>query len=242
MKPQLGYFGSTVRFALLVINFLFVIIGLVLFITACILRWGTSLSDVIKIDGIEDLLHSSAIRAVAVVLMIVSGFIMALSFVGFMGVKYMKRRLMIIYEVTVIIMLLTHGISVLVVVFGWPTLEKEFRNELTQVIANINSNTTSPKDFNSSCTLSYDLSELFKCCGALGPDDFVNQTLVLDEICCKKYSDGCNDAVVKKIKGITENLLITPSIILLIIEAFAVVFTPFLIRMSGKRAGYERNF
>lgn len=239
---RLGYFGSTVRFVLLIINFLFFIIGLVLFITACILKWGTSFTEVIKIDGIDDLLHWSSISAVAIVLMIVSGFIMGLSCVGFLGVKYMKRSMMIIYEIVVGILLLTHGISVLVVVFGWSSLEKEFQKDFTKVIDEINANETTPKKFNESCTLSYDLSSLFKCCGAEGPDDFFNQTLVTSEICCKSkmYTKGCNYEVVSKLKGITRNLLITPSVILIITEVFAVIVTPFLIRIAGKRSQYQQ--
>lgn len=79
---HLGGFGSTIRFALMVVNFLFFIIGLVLCITACILKWGTSLTKLINIDEVKDIVNSESINNVATLLLILSVFIMIVSLIG----------------------------------------------------------------------------------------------------------------------------------------------------------------
>lgn len=236
---DLGYVSSTIRFVLLLINFLFLIIGIVLLITACILKWGTAFTSLIKIDGIQELVNSSSISAVAVVLLILSVFIIIVSLFGFIGVKWMNRAFMLIYEIIVLLLFITHGVSLLVVVFGWSSLETEFKKEFTKTIADLNSNETAPVDFDNKCQLSFALSELFKCCGAEGPDDFFNATLVTQ--CCKSeaYKDGCNNKVIKEIEAITSNLLVVPSVILLVIELFSIIMVPFLMGAVKRRSGYE---
>lgn len=234
---HLGGFGSTIRFVLMIVNFLFFIIGLVLCITACILKWGTSLTKLIDIDEVKDIVNSESINNVATLLLILSVFIMIVSLIGFVSVKFMNRKLMLIYEIVVGVVFLIHVIAVLVIVFGWSSLEKEFRDGFSKIIDSINTNSS---DFQVDCNVSHDISALFKCCGAEGPDDFVNHTLV--ETCCKSAdlkTPGCSTKVVNALKDITHNLLIVPSIILFIIEFLALVFVPLLMRRVKSGGGYD---
>lgn len=227
---NLGFFGSTIRLTLLLINVLFLIAGIALLILACILKWGTSLTDFLKIDKLEELIKVGSLSTVSTILLILSVFIILLSFLGFLGIKLMNKFLMIVHEVVVILVFLTHLVSVLVVVFAFPTIEKGFKREFNATIEDLNKNGTSPDDFKTKCQISLDLSKTFKCCGFNGPSDFTQPWLVKD--CCDKdndYKDGCTEKILKSIKGLTTNLTIIPSVILLVIEFFSIVMTPILI-------------
>lgn len=241
---NLGCFARSVRFLLVILNFVFLLLGIVVFITAAVLKWSTLFNKFINIDGIDSLIKVGSISTVSTILLVISGFAVGLSLFGICGAKYMNRFFLIIYEVLIVILFLVHGVSILVLVFSSSKIENEFRKGINSTIHDLNSNDTKPSDFKAKCDLSFAISEIFHCCGAQEPNDFVNASLV--EKCCKRkdYKVACGDKVVSSIKNNAVNLLIIPNSVILAIELFGIIMVPFLIGRAGKNSDddFPRSF
>jgi hypothetical protein len=240
---KIGFIAQFTRFILAIINVIFLLVGLVVFITAIVLRWGsTSFNKLINIPDINKVIDSaSQISGVTIFLLILGGFIILLSVFGLLGIKYMNRFFLIIYEIVVVIIFLAQIIALLVLVFSSSTIETEYRKGLNKTIENINSH---PANATDDCALMKSLSNLFDCCGANGPQDFKNVTLVTGQICCSKPSliqKGCADRSVDDIETNVINLVVIPSSVILGIEFFAMLMVPFLVGKAGaaKRDDYE---
>jgi hypothetical protein len=235
---EYGVFAQCNRFLLAVVNVIFLILGLVVFITAIVLRWGGSqFSKLINIAEINTLIEGAgSISAVTIFFLILGGFIIILSLFGILGVRYMNRFFLIVYEIIIIVLFLAQVISILVVVFSSSKIEEHYREGLNKTVESINKQDAT---WNDKCTLMKSISDIFHCCGANGRSDF-NETLQVK--CCQtgKEEFGCADKSINDIKNNVVNLLVIPTSIILGIEFFAMLIVPFLVgRAANKRKNSE---
>jgi len=230
---KLGCCGNMIRLTLFLINLVFFILGLVVFIAAAVLRWGdNTFSKFTDVPYFDEIIKVGSLGTVSIALMVIGAIILVLSFVGILGVKFLNKFFLIVYEVIVGIMFLTHGISLLVLLFSSDTIEEEYKKTLNSTMGHINSN---DDKFTENCELMKGLSSIFHCCGNIDINDFKNFTIA--EECCdqsgdKSYTVGCTDKSIQSIKDNAVNLLIIPSAIILVIELFALVMVPCIIGKS----------
>ena len=241
---KIGCFGQLTRFLLIIVNVLFLILGLAVLIMAIVLRWGSSsFNKLINIPEMNTLIDSaSAISTVTIILLILGGFIILLSLFGICGTKYMNRFFLIVYEIIVMIIFLSQIIAILVLLFSGSSIESDYRNALNQTVSKINDDYDTHKD---QCQLMFALSDSFKCCGANGPSDFKNSTLVTDMICCKESKmnqPGCADETIKMVTNNVLYLVVIPGSIILAIEFFAIISVPFLIGKAGNKKANNYDF
>ncbi|RNA00728.1 23 kDa integral membrane -like [Brachionus plicatilis] len=238
-----GFFGSIIRIFLAIINVVFLLLGLSVFIASAVLRWsGDSILNKITSDeGVKSILNVSAINSVSLVLLILGAFITVLSLIGLCGTCCTNRFFLVVYEITIIILFIFHGILLVVAAFKSGTIESEFRKALNKTIDDLNSDQTSESDKTEKCSSLKFFSELFECCGANGPSDFKNVTLIND-CCFKDYTDGCADRTIKSFKENGVNLIVIPNSIVLGLEFFIILLVPFLIgRIARARRLYEEE-
>jgi hypothetical protein len=235
---KLGFFGTLIRYFLLLVNILFLLIGIVLLVTACVFKWGSSITKLFNIEAIDKLVSSASISVIPIILLVLSIIIIMVSFFGFIGVKKMNRCLMITYEIIVIAIFVAHLAALLVLVFNRSSIDKEIKKGMAETVDKINSNSTSADDFKVYARLSLELSKLYKCCGDSGPADFKNQTLIT--VVCESvdYKDGCTQKILDSLDAITTGLAVIPSAVMLGIEGFAILTVPFLIG-SAKNNRYN---
>ncbi len=236
-EKNLGFCGSSVRFLLIIVNCVFLLMGLIVFIIAAVLKWTTIFNTFVNIKEIETLVKLGEIESVTTLLLIVSVFAIIVSILGILGAKFSNRFFLIIYEIILVLLFLTHGIAALVVAVGSTSLENGFKEAMNKTVNTLNSNETMPDVYERECQLMHDISELFKCCGGSGPFENENVTMA----CCTSDSTdvGCTDKVINDVVKYSVHLIVIPSVIILLIEFFAIVTVPFLICRVSKRNGYE---
>lgn len=232
---KLGCCGNMIRLSLFLINLIFFILGLTVFIAAAVLRWGdNTFSKFTDIPYFDEIIKVGSLGTVSIALMVIGAIILVLSFIGILGVKFLNKFFLVVYEVIVGLIFLTHGISLLVLLFSSETIEDNYRKTLNTTMEHINSN---DEKFEQNCELMKGLSSVFHCCGDKGFNDFRNTTIA--EECCEPnantkelYTIGCTDKSIESIKDNAVNLLIIPSAIILVIELFALVMVPCIIGKS----------
>jgi hypothetical protein len=237
-RSNLGFFGSSIRFLLIIINFLFFLMGLIVFIIAAVLKWTTVFNKFISIAEIETLVKLGSVESVNTLLLVMGAFAMIISLVGVFGAKYTNKFLLITYEVVIVLLFLIHGISALVILVGSSKLENEFRDSMLKTIETLNSNETTSDVFEKECKLFHDLADVFLCCGGDSPADFTNSSLI-DECCGNSFNIGCTNKIINDIVTYSKNMIVVPSFMVLGIEFVAIIMVPLLIRRSSKNSGYE---
>lgn len=238
-----GFFGSIIRIFLGIINVIFLLLGLCVFIVSAVLRWSASsiLNKITSNEEVNSIINVSAINSVSLILLILGGFITVLSLIGLWGACCSNRFFLVIYEVIIIILFIFHAILLIVAAFKSSSIETEFRKALNQTVDDLNSDTTTELNKTEKCKSLKFLSELFQCCGANSPSDFKNSTYVT-ECCSGSYKHGCADKTIESFKKNGVNLIIIPNSIVLGLEFIIILLVPFLIgRISRARNSYEEN-
>ena len=238
MATNNGCCGSAIRFLLYLINGIFLIMGLVTFITAALLYWSDVLAE-LNLKELQEIVDIAKIDTIAVVLLVIGGFAIFLSLVGILGASCESRVFLVVYEILVVCMFLAHGITLLVLVFSTDTIETLYKNKLNKTVANMD-NSTNPTNFKVQCDALLALSKSFECCGGYdGPTDFKSANYSL--ACCGRnkndttYQVGCASKSVDKLKSISVSYIVIPSGCILAVELFAIVAVPFLIRRIGNK-------
>lgn len=237
MGKDVGCMGNTIRVCLYFVNGIFLIMGLVIFITAAVLKWSDLLTD-LDIAELTQLAAIGSINSVSIFLMVLGGFAILVSLFGILGAKFLNRFFLIIYEIIVLIMFLAHGIALLVLIFSATTITNEYTAFLNKTVTELKSSD------DKGCELVLTLSNLFDCCGGFdGPNDFRNKTLA--KSCCKldknnmTSNQGCASKSVDYITDKSVELLIIPSGVILAVELLAIVMIPFLIGKAGQKSQYN---
>jgi len=233
--------ASTYRFLLVIFNAILLVAGLITFILACILKWGKGLLSKLDVKELDDVIDVGTIDIVAVVVLIVGAALIVISLVGILGLCYLNKCLLGIYEVIMILIFLVHLVGLLVFVFSKSSIEKEFGNGMGKLVKSLNS-------FNSSVNVSQQiecegmlaLSKIIACCGDKGPMDFANRTEI-NNFCCFSNSTklpGCTSKLTTEIDSHANSYLVIPSGIILVVELIIIASTPLLSRSILKEPDY----
>ena len=140
MSSSTGCCGSLIKIILGVVNTIFLVIGLAIFITAAVLRWSSDsiLNKITNSEAIQSIISVSALDATTIALLSIGAFIIILSLVGLLGVICSNRFFLVIYEIIIILLFLAHGIILIVAAFKASDIENEFRKSLNNTIDDIN--------------------------------------------------------------------------------------------------------
>lgn len=227
-----GCCGGLIRLLLIIINSIFFLIGLTVFIVAAILRWGSA-SILSKLSGddadVQSILNVSAIDAVSVALLALGSFVIFVSLFGLIGACCANKFFLFIYEAIIVALFVTHAVILTVGAVKSGDVETEFRRLLNNTINDLNTNQTSIDKQTAECHSLRILSDIFICCGYNGPQDFVYNTTYAT-VCCKEGTyKGCADTIVSEIKTNGINIVVIPNFIILGFEFIIILLVPFLI-------------
>lgn len=109
---KVGCCGGMIRVLLILINSIFFLIGLTVFIVAAILRWGSD-SILSKLSGdadIQSVINLSAVDAVSIALLALGGFIICVSLLGLAGSCCANKCFLFVYEAIVVALFVSHAI------------------------------------------------------------------------------------------------------------------------------------
>lgn len=234
LSKKIGCCGNLVRFFIILINSIFLILGLTIFIAAAVLKWGNNdFNKFADIPHVEEIIKVGSVGTIAVAVMVIGAFIIVMSIMGIIGAKFLNNFFLIIYEIIVGILFLAHGIAILVLLFGSSSLEEDYKKAINETVTSLNKG-----DDDKKCDFMKGLSTLFNCCGAeKGPGDF-NGTAIAEK-CCelkdeKLPTEGCSVKSISELEKNAENIILIPSGIILVIELFTLIMVPCII-------GKERN-
>lgn len=243
--PKTGCCGSFIRVILGIVNTLFLVLGLAIFIGAAVLRWSSDsiLNKITKNDDIRSIIDISALDNVSIALLVVGAFITVLSLIGLAGACCASKFFLFVYEIIIVLLFLFHAIVLIVAAFKSSDIETEFRKALNTTIADLNSPKTSKDDVTAKCKALKLISEIFECCGANGPQDFTLNTTYAIECCANRnYLFGCSDKTISTFKSNGVNLIVIPNSVILGFEFLIILLVPFLIgRISRSRASEEER-
>lgn len=86
-------------------------------------------------------------------------------------------------------------------------------------------------------------SKIFDCCGATGPQDFVNVSLISQ--CCEKKDFisyvGCADKTVDTVSTNAVEFILAPNVAFLLLELILIVLIPFLVSRIKREHRYEHS-
>ena len=186
-KYDMGCCGSMFKCFLTLINSLFLILGVAVFIGAAVLRWGPNiLNDIIGIKGIDEYISPSLINGATIFLLILGAVIIVISLVGIFGTRCMSKFFLTIYFIIILVLFVAHLVALLVLVFG----KSKLKNVIDEGFDKLKDKTIKNNYTNSTeCAIFKEVSGIFKCCGSYNSSDFatiVNGT----SICCKDFING----------------------------------------------------
>jgi hypothetical protein len=211
------------------LNRIFFILGVMVFVTAAVLKWGSSLTDYLNIEGIQDLVGLSSINSITTFLLILGAFIIVVSVSGFVGAKFNNRFFLIAYTVILVLLFLAHGVGLIILLVDSSTFEDEFKKDFNSTINILVNSTASREKYNETCTLLLSVSKVFKCCGA---DKVEILPIETRKKCCTNFEtvkSGCTPVIIDDIKSNAFNLIVIPSLVVLAVELFGIILVPFLI-------------
>jgi hypothetical protein len=226
------------RYILVFFNVIIFIMGLLICILAAVLKWG-KLGDFSEIDklGGGEILGLAKINTITILILVVGVFALLLSLVGLLGLCYLNKFFLYVYEIVVLLLFLVHGIGLLVALFAKDSIVDLFNKELTSIVDKY-TNATTTKDVY--CDEMKTLAELFKCCGSQSPSTLKNQTNI--DTCCAQSDKsivfsvtdtspkyGCVNNVADKLIDNAKSYILIPSGVILVVELIVIVVTPLMI-------------
>jgi hypothetical protein len=234
----MGFLTSILKFSLIIVNTIFLIIGLLVCIFSAILLWGNDILGEIKdIDFID----FSSLYAVSIILLIIGVFIIALSVIGLIGACSSNRFFLVVYEIIIGILFLTHLIALIYGAVAFGEIENLYKNELNVTMAKLNDPLflkDNPKEAATYCAAFKVLSEVFDCCGVYGDSDF-KQNVTFRQVCCADKTVfnqiGCADKSWNTLKNGATNYLIIPNSVILVFEFCLIVGVPIFIKNISRR-------
>ncbi|CAF0937120.1 unnamed protein product [Brachionus calyciflorus] len=215
MKTSIKFI-TILRILLLIINFIFILLGLGLIITTCVLRWGNVINFSIldELKGIQNL--NLVLNGLPAALIVYGCLVIVIGLIGFVGVWFSNKCLLILHECVVIIIFLVHLAGIIVVLVSWPNIELQFKKELNKTLDDINNNVdlfnlnfSDLLNLEKQCNLLLDVSTKFDCCGIMSPTDF---NFLIRLKCCKVPlpNQGCLNLMIQKTKDYSIFLIVLP--------------------------------
>lgn len=230
MCKSTGIFGSFMRLWLVMLNLLVFLMGALIFSLSAILRWNPDfiIDEITNDKALESILNFSGLETVSNSLLAIGALLMFMGFIGFVGAVCASKFFLIAYEVLMVLIFLIHGILLLAVTFQSSEIEAEFRKELNRTVDTLNNPNSTASQFKNQCEVMKALSTIFECCGADGPHDFVDQTIV-DDCCLSKVYVGCGDKTVDTIKNDGISIILIPNVVFLVLELILILVIPCLV-------------
>lgn len=225
---------TILRILLLIINSIFVLLGLGLIITTCILRWGNiiDISLLNELQGIQNL--NIVLNGVPTALIVYACLIIIIGLIGIIDVWFSKRFLLIFHEVIVIIIFLIHLAVLIVILVSWPNIELQFQKEINKTLEDINNkvdlfNLAELLNLEKQCNLLLDVSKKYDCCGITSPTDF---NFLIRLKCCKVPlpNQGCLSLMLNKTKEFSIFLIALPMGFIFFIVVLSIILVPILIK------------
>lgn len=228
-----GFCGSLIRILLTIINVVFLLLGISIFVVAAVLKWSKDSFIKQLLDDAEAslILDLTSFDEISIGLLVLSGAIIVVSIVGLIGACCASKFFLIIYEIVLVLLFFGQLALLIVVLVKAPEIEKSFKKELNETFASINEDNVVEK-----CKPLHVISEVFKCCGVNGPQDFDILPVELRDNCCfdMNYQKGCADKVVNDINNNSLEFIIIPNIVVLSVELIIIIAVPFLIGRLSK--------
>jgi hypothetical protein len=116
-QTKLNFFGKIFQKLLILINTVFFILGLVVIITAALLKWTGVFNKFLNIPGIESLVGLGSITHVSTALFAIGGFVLLLSLFGLCGTCRLSKFFLKVYMAIVLCLFLAMLGCLLVLVF-----------------------------------------------------------------------------------------------------------------------------
>jgi hypothetical protein len=224
------FIGQVARIVLSIVNVILFLVGAGMVIIGCMIKWGNeSFKSLHEIQDIKKYIDLASIDVVLIAIICIGSLLVILSCIGLIGVFCLNRGFLAIYEFIILVLFIVHLGGLIYLFVSAPQLENQFRKDLNKTIDDLNSNNISVELFNSKCFLLRNLSNIFECCGANGPEDFKSSGLRTK--CCVKdtITKGCSGETLSKLRQNSIYYLVIPSAVILLVEIFAIITIPILI-------------
>lgn len=224
---------TILRILLLIINVIFILLGLGLIATTCVLRWGNiiDLSSLAELKEIQNV--NLVLNGVPIALIVYGCVVCLVGVLGLIGVWTCKKRLLIIHEIIVIAIFLIHIGALIAILVAWPTIEQQFEKELNKTLEDINNkvdifNFSELLSLQKQCDSLLDVSKRYDCCGIMSPDDF---NFLIRLRCCKVPTpkQGCLNLMINKAKEYSIFLIVIPMSAIFLMVILSIVLVPILI-------------
>lgn len=218
---------NIMRCLLIFVNIFFFLIGGLLAALGIVIRWGSikEVEEIIEKAKEISFIDLTYIETIAILLLSLGIIILVVALFGLIGACCMSKCFLVMYDALCVLMFMAHIGVIVYIIIKLPNTEEDYKKKLDQQIYQVNSN---PSDLKP-CVSFRILSEIFKCCGSSGPDDF-NTTIARDECCKEEYKDGCSSKLFKTIRDNALNYVVIPNGIVCLIELIIIVGTAILIR------------
>jgi hypothetical protein len=192
--------------------------------------------------GIGILVDSAAIKSVinpavdssvvdySYYLLLTLGLIMlACGIFGFIAQFTEKRQLLIIYAVFLVVLLTIHASYVIVMFLALPRIEANYVSRVETIVEELKAPNVTSDMIDVKCKTFNAISEVYKCCGATGPGDFVSSD-IRNKCCFENYQDGCVTQIEDLLRGHFIKSYFVYNIFYCVIEFLAAIFVMVMIK------------
>lgn len=160
--------GNGIKICLGTFNILCLFVGIATFAGGMFIQFDGTVKEVLK--SMTDVISSSSIGILSVIMLAVGGLVMLVSFVGCCGVLSESKCMIGLYCTFLILMLIGQlAIGGLGIYYGKQKIDTEFKNHFKELIR--------VNDASNMKTLNT-IQTFFQCCGYAGPNDYPNHTVV----------------------------------------------------------------
>lgn len=249
--------GVCPRILLALLNFIFFLLGLAVFVAAAILKFQV-LNDVKWLKYVyefKELNLSEIVDTSLIVIMCVSGFITFVSLIGLFGAMCANKCLLVFYIIIVSILFLAHLAGFIYFLVEKPKILEKLGDGIKEGAKKIVANTTENVDKTFLCAAFLGFSEVLDCCGANGAKDFVGVTfndtinnVVVDasKFCCKNITNiadlpGCAPKLTSLLNDYNTPVVIAPNAVALSFEFIFVILIAVLLHSIKKEERRPNN-
>lgn len=186
------------RGLLFVLNVIFLVFGLVLFVFGIYLIASKSLNIAFFENSVHlNVVGGSTIEAIGIILTVTGAFTVLLSLLGCLGALLRKKNLLWIYAVILTILMILELAAFITSIVIRNKINDSYRESLTKIFNDvyINNRTEFLSDIEN-------LEKNMKCCGVNGSIDYENSNLTIPHSCYNKdrpselYQNGCAKAII----------------------------------------------
>jgi hypothetical protein len=245
-----GCCGTLFQIILVIINFIFFVIGVAIFAIAAVVKWSGLLKDVTK--ELEDNIKNGTeyMEYLTIFFLVFGAVIIAISLTGMIGACCASRCFLIIYVLIISIIFVVHlGAFIAFLVFrsdfekivkdGITSFTDEILKENAEQFSNqvpaFESLSESQKDeIRQTCKVYREVVTFFKCC------DFNSTTYkTYEKLCCESDAKGtCPNEIYSFINSY---LIILPNSVIIAFEFILIAVVIYIIVKLGNHASRTRT-